>query len=124
MEMLLFTELVKFLRDHKYHVVVNECKSISGKYKVAMVLGDNIKAAFCTPSLEVYRYINNRIAADHVNCFDKWSKCPLIMELPVDGEELLKHLKFLGSDEGFRISETYEYLNSNPWPCDVKEDRI
>jgi len=99
MEKLDFTKLVRFLHKHKYHVVIKSYNPPSGKYKSAMVTGNNIRAGFCTQSREVYTYINNRIAADHKDCFGKWSKCPLIMELPVDGEELLKNLKFLGSKE-------------------------
>jgi hypothetical protein len=120
MEKLEFTELVRFLRKHGYSI---DIQVYGNSYKAAMVTGNNIRAGFCTPSRQVYTYINNRIAVDHVACFDKWSKCPLIMELPVDGEELLKHLKYLGSEEGYKISNEFLYCDgNNPWPYEIPDD--
>jgi hypothetical protein len=71
----------------------------------------NITAGFCTPTNgDSFRYIDNRIAADNSHCFDKWSKCPLVMQLPLDGNVLLEHLIWLGSEEGYTHSNSYEYL--------------
>jgi len=118
-----FDELVNLLLANGYSVEVKSQQAFKAKnnYRSAFFDGKNIRGGFCTPSYEVYRYINNRIAADHVDCFDKWSKCPLVMRLPVDGLELLKHLQYLGSPEGYQISNNYEYFDKNPWPCEVAD---
>jgi hypothetical protein len=107
-----FQELVLFLKKHQYTVKVRQHKN----YKVATVTGNGIRGGFATESIDVYPYINNRICADHFNCFDKWRKCPLLMQLPVNGDELLKHLQFLGSPEGYQVSNSYDYLDNNPFP--------
>lgn len=66
-------------------------------------------------------YLNNRLAADNADCFDKISRCPLIMTLPVDWDELNRHLEFLASDEGYELSNTYAYLVNNPLPYEVNK---
>ena len=107
-----FDELVTILRKNKYKVKVQHYP----EYKYAEVTGRNIKAGFCTKVDVVYTYLKNKIAADHRRCFDKWSKCPLNMSLDnLNGELLLKYLKYLGSPEGYENSNSYDYLDNNPY---------
>jgi hypothetical protein len=80
------------------------------------VLGNGI-VAFASVWISWYgKYAGNRIAADNAECFDKWSRCPLVMEFPLDYDELLKHLKWLATPAG------YEYSNSfgkGELPCEI-----
>jgi hypothetical protein len=43
------------------------------------------------------------------------------MELPLDFDVLLQHLKHLGSPEGFKISNNFEYLTNNPYPYELEK---
>lgn len=59
--------------------------------------------------------------ADHVECFDKESKCPLSIRLPKNTAELqhlTERLRFWGSPEGFEISNNYEHekYDTNEYP--------
>ncbi len=52
------------------------------------------------------------IYADSKKCYDKPSKCPLILPLPISERQykwLLERLKFWASAEGFKLSNNYEY---------------
>lgn len=60
--------------------------------------------------------INGRIAADHKKCFDKMSKCPLCVKYPVSEKRLFEGLRLLGSTKGYKISNSYGYLDCNPFP--------
>lgn len=56
-----------------------------------------------------YRSLNGRIAADNERCFDKWSKCPVVMNINgLNYEKLLISLAFLGSEEGYNLSNNFE----------------
>lgn len=126
-----FDQLVEFLNANGYSVKVTTQKefeysfSPNGEpkkkterktYRFAFIDNNGILAGFCTPNEDSYKYINNRISADNIDCYDKWSKCPLGMNLPVDGDELLKHLKWLGSPEGYEHSLNYSYLQKRVMP--------
>jgi hypothetical protein len=113
-----FDELVDALRKDKYTVNVT-IESGDIQYAFARVEGHGISAGFCEYAPDIYPYISNRIAADNAKCFDKWSKCPLVMELPADYETLLAALKHLGSEEGYAISNDYSYLDQNPYPYEM-----
>lgn len=130
---LYFDQLVEFLGANGYSVKVTEQKEfeysaipneepkkkvVRNTYLFAFIDNNGILAGFCTANKDSYKYLNNRISADNLDCYDKWSKCPLGMNLPVDGEELLKHLKWLSSPEGYKHSLNYEYLDSRILPYD------
>ncbi|MCU7667779.1 hypothetical protein [Bacillus thuringiensis] len=108
-----FNDLVTFLKNNGYSVEVNERQA----YKFARVTGNNILAGFCTKhdknhTYAAYSYINGKISADHVDCFDRWRKCPMQLDLPSNSKEMdyvLSQLKHWGSDEGLTISEEYDY---------------
>jgi hypothetical protein len=122
-----FNELVFTLRKEGY-----TCKLMNGtkpaslrRANFCLITGKNIRGGFCRPFTgdnpvdRPYPYIDGRICADHSACFDKWSKCPYVQKLPADITQILKHLEYLASEEGRRISETYAYLDSNPWPYEM-----
>jgi hypothetical protein len=91
-------------------------------YRFARVTGGSIYAGFCEPSAAAGCYLDNRISADHERCFDKWSKCPLVAVLPSSPEEakaIVAHLRKLGTPEGYELSNSYGYLNNNPFPREV-----
>jgi hypothetical protein len=66
-----------------------------------------------------YKTLDGKFAADNEKCFDKWSKCPLVVNMPCDFDALLKHLDFLASAEGYEISNNYSYFHNNPFPYDM-----
>lgn len=110
-----FNELVDFLKKNKYTVKVTQekytdSKGRKHKYRFARVIGKNIRGGFATESDFVYPALNNRITANNIKCFDKWSKCPLTMKLPLDDDALLKHLEHLGSEEGFKLSNNFCFV--------------
>jgi len=111
-----FETLVDFLKENGFQVVVTLEPGNKFPYQFAKVTGQGIEGGFCEPNDTSYKWINGRFAADHIDCFDKWSKCPVQVEFPFDenqGKELLEMLKHLGTSEGFEYSNEYEYLNNN-----------
>lgn len=112
---LAFSKLIGFLEKRGYEVEVTSYRG----YSFAVAKGNNIHAAFATVSDEAPGYLSGKIAADNSRCFDEWYKCPLIMRLPVDSKILLKHFEFLASEEGFKISNSYSYLDDNPFPFEL-----
>jgi hypothetical protein len=121
-----FEELVFALRCEGY-----KCETtLNGKKKAkvthantCMVKGNNIRAAFTRPypplSHEPYPCLQERIAADNEKCFDKFSKCPVVVKMPSDIPSVLAVLKDLSSERGFHISNSFEYLDNNPWPHEL-----
>jgi hypothetical protein len=99
-----FEELVEALTYDGYDVSITD----EVGFDFAYVTGNGIVAGFCTPHGDVYPYLNWKIAADAAWEFDKWSKCPLVMDLPVDYDELLDHLDHLGSREDY-LNYSYPY---------------
>jgi len=113
-----FDNLVKSLRNEGYFVYVEHIASEKNKYEnhesywYASVIGKNLRAGFCTKNNASYSYIDGKISADHNECFDKWSKCPIKENIPTTHEareNLLLELKYLTSDEGFEASNKFEY---------------
>ena len=92
-------------------------------YTAYNVTGKGIVGCFCTPNSDSYTYINGKFAADNAECFDKWSKVPLVMNMKgLDYDLLLKELELLRSQEGFEISNrfgdsvfTYEMDSESGW---------
>lgn len=107
-----FEELVELLRNNKYIVKITKYKN----YKFANVTGKNIRGGFCTKSDYVYPHISDSICVDHVDCFDKWRKCPIQISLPLKSEILLEYMFFIGTLEGFKNSNSYDYLDNDLYP--------
>jgi hypothetical protein len=111
---------IKALRKAGYKVFIR--KERFNSYLFVQVRGKNITGAFCTPPLkewerwDCYPDIKNLFSADHVDCFDKWSKCPIRgVSLNESHENIIKALEFLGSEEGLKISNEYTYYPDNPF---------
>lgn len=92
------------------------------KYRFARVTGRGIIGGFSDTDIGVYQYIANRFAADNKKCFDKYSKCPLCVKLTYNIELLLLHLEILGSKTGYRISNSYDYVDANPFPYELIDE--
>lgn len=111
----IFNQLVNSLEGAGYIVKVSPVPDDFNlgykSYRYATVKGFNIVAGFCDKNEETYPDINGKIAADHERCFDKWSKCPLVLPLPQNGAQLdflLQQLRYWGSDGGLQKSDNYE----------------
>ncbi len=76
-------------------------------YEGYNVRGKGIRGAFCEPNEKVYINLNGRIAVDNIDCFNKYSQCPVVMKFPLSPSLLLKHLKLLGSKKGYEISNGF-----------------
>lgn len=117
-----FDGLICLLGNAGYHIRVTKHKDGDDNYRFAFIENSKgIIAGFCTENTSSYKYINNRIAADNADCFDKWSKCPLVMRFPLDGDILLKHLNWLATEDGYKHSLYYEYLENRILPYEINE---
>jgi hypothetical protein len=115
-----FDHLVGFLRLHGYDVTPED-EPARVNYHFASFVGQGIRGGFATYGIG-YPYLDGRVAADNRRCFDKWSKCPLVVRIPDDDEgrsELLEYFRFLASKEGYKWSNTFEYLDNHRLPYDV-----
>lgn len=86
-----------------------------GEYSMWQFENDSVLGCVCNDKGLEYDQIgryNNSICMDNKECFNKWSHCPVILN-PEDSEEfmenLFKEIEFLGSEEGERLSDEYEY---------------
>lgn len=77
--------------------------------------GKGVNGCYCTyihDNCEIHNSINGALSADNEKCFDKWSKCPICMlAVPITDREInyvIEKLLFLGSNEGFKLSNNYE----------------
>lgn len=108
-----FENLVDALTKNNYDVKIEKGKL----YDFARVTGKGIFAGFCTKHYDnhtnsSYAEINGKISADNLQCFDKWSKCPLSLDLPSNEVEmnfLIKRLEYWGSEQGFNSSNNFDY---------------
>jgi hypothetical protein len=84
-------------------------------YDFYQIKGLCIMGGFCTPVVNkemVYPEINGKIAVDHKKAFDKWRKCPFVHPLPQSEKDIkwiIERMKFWGTDEGYEISNTYQW---------------
>lgn len=114
-----YSEIKKFLTDNGYRVVWEEAYPLPKRAIAvhACLEGKGVRVGIGEPGSPDPRY-DNKVAADNLKCFDKWSKCPLVLEFP-NGEnqskELLEMLAHLGSKEGYDLSNSYDYLDNNPY---------
>lgn len=87
------------------------------KYRSAFFKGNNIEGGYCEHNGESYATLDGRVAADHTECFNKWSQCPLVVELPTNLEEgklLIGYLEWLGTPKAKTWSSQFGYLD-NPY---------
>lgn len=119
-----FKQLWKFLRDHGYRVSVDRAYTMNDgtTYKTARFAGHGIEGMFGTPGCPS-SYLDGRLAADNAKCYNKPSQCPLVIRLPTSRagrEDLLEHLKWLATDEGYENSRSFDFydhpvLPRDPW---------
>jgi len=107
----LFKNTVNKLREAGYTITLKRKKEGKHtKYLFAHIGVNNIVGGMCTKNAESYVHINGKIAVDHKDCSDKWSKCPICLPLPRNEAEikyLLEKIRFVGTDEGFKLSNDY-----------------
>jgi len=116
-----YKKLARELKNHGYKVekqIIFDYKYLYGNiplkkkqslYTFWKFKGKGIDGGFCTPNKQSYRSLSGHITADNIDCFDKWSKCPLRMKIQnLDYEKLFKELELLGSPEGFEISNNFD----------------
>lgn len=95
-----------YRQHHYYDILDNKKKPMFTFWKFT---GKGVDGGFCTPNKQSYLSLQGHIVADNIECFDKWSKCPLRMKIQtLDYEKLFKELELLGSPEGFEISNSFD----------------
>ena len=111
-----FNNLVKTLRKHGYKIHV----SYEDGYKFAKIRGKSIFGGFATLNNGLtYQYIDGRICFDHVDCFDKYAKCPYSFPIPENKSQMeyvLEKLKYLATAEGFEKSNFFELKLEHNYP--------
>lgn len=90
-------------------------------YHLCRIEGHGIIGVFTDSNYDAYPDLQNRLMADNSECFTYPRDCVLIAELknycePETFQILLKHLKHLGSKDGFRICTTHIDPDDHPWP--------
>lgn len=106
-------KLLQRLENEGYLVIRKESTEL---YDFYIIKSKNIKGGFCTKHDEnnlnaSYENLNGNIVVDHVECFDKWSKCPMTLSIPQNDFELdylIERLIFWGSEDGYKVSNEYE----------------
>ena len=109
-----FDLTVRILSACYFDIKITEEATKNQIYRFARISGKDIKGGFCEPNGESYWYLDGRVAADHSGCFNKWSQCPLVVELPTtekEARELVKHLNWLGTREAYEWSTKFGYID-------------
>jgi hypothetical protein len=113
---MLFYQTVETLVDLGYELKICKERFEDEEWLTAMSISSNnnipLRYAFCTPSEHTFSSLSGKISADHIDCFDKWSKCPLNVPLPQTDREfqlLIAYFNFLQTDDGYEKSNKYEY---------------
>jgi hypothetical protein len=112
-----FYSLVQLLTDNFYDVRISHTEYEDGEYgyectSLSTGRRNSLRYAFSTPNSHVYSSLSGGIAVDHVDCFDKWAKCPLKVPLPSNEEEerlLLSYMEWLRGIEGYEKSKSYDF---------------
>lgn len=110
-----FVQLTRTLLGEGYEVRVVRYKDKD--YRYAWIEGKGIEGGFCSEHSKdqlwaSYPDVNGKIAVDHTKCFDKWSKCPMVLPIPKTKDQmifLLNQLAFWGTDRGSKLSCQYEF---------------
>lgn len=126
-----FTRLVKILNGKGYNLKVEHGADYSiaqtglkhGPYNMKQT-GEKhnpvvIMATSC--DWELHPLISGRIAAEHADAFDKMTRMPMSLPLPQTEAQLeyvIERLAFWASNEGYKISNEYDFDN---WEEDYPE---
>ncbi len=103
-----FDNLVKKIRENGYIASVTK---EDNDYWFCLFYGNNLKGGFCTLNEISYSYLDNKVAVDHYDLFDKWSKCALNLPIPTNDKEmkyLLDQLQYLNTEEGYEKNKIFE----------------
>ena len=100
--------LIDLFQRHGFKTEKDTYPSFSSTKEVieVRVSGQNILALFGNAEAS-YSTTRERIAADNAKCFDKYSRCPLVIKLPLTirrEAELLEHLRVLGTKAGYEAA--------------------
>ncbi len=108
-----FERVVSLLREHEYSVAVQLVSPRRrAKYKFASVVGRDIRAYFA-PLVDDHKLagISGMIVADNARCYNTIRQCPIQLPLPSRSQEaeLLDMLGYLASENGYRLSNNFEF---------------
>jgi hypothetical protein len=84
----------------------NTCVLESIKHGVVIAVGEQG---------QWYRSIDNRVAVDNAEAFNKWSQVPVSLRLPVDYKRLKAAIEKAGSQEGYEISNDFGQIDFEPY---------
>ena len=93
-------ELVSFNSNALHYTIWNKSKTVVGLLSTKDSTVDKSN-----------RY-NDSILFDNYEAFNKWSQAPIQLEIVGSDEyrdNLLKELEFLGSNEGYKLSNEFDY---------------
>lgn len=109
-----YEKLIKFLRNNGYKLQLSKTYNKNKFYQNYIIDGNGIIGFLSTEDVTGYnigRY-NDCICFDNYEAFNKWSQAPVQLEI-YDSEEyyelLLKELQFLASDDGYKLSNEFNY---------------
>jgi len=118
-----FFSLVQLLVDNGYDVRLTHHREKDGGYfyeclSLSTGLVNTLRFAFCSPNLHTYKNLSGAISCDHIDCFDKWSMCPLKVSIPENEDEerlLLTYMSWLGTLEGYErsVANDFDYYVQN-----------
>jgi len=99
-----YDNLVQALKEHDYTILEDDFECDVKRFSKDLVIG-----AFAPPHAEESIF-QNRVLAEHVDAFNKWSQAPVRAFLPDSQEKLdwlLDLLEWVGTDEGFTVSNSF-----------------
>jgi len=87
-------------------------------YWSVMIIGKGLRAGYCSENESSYRILNNKIALEAADCFDKWSKCEYQLVIPTNEDEWLKTLEIIQF-----VTDMENGYYSDRWDDDMKAKR-
>lgn len=106
-------DLVTALKANGYTIE----KSSRKLYDWYAISGRSIQGGFCTEhNMDAglnssVDWLNGKVVVDHKKCFDKWSKCPMMIPIPKTQKELdhiIERIQFWGTKEGYKASNGFD----------------
>jgi hypothetical protein len=105
-----FNEVVKLFEDMGYNLKVDN--QYADNFLFARTENKDLRIGFCEPNNgNSYAQLDGKIAIDREDCFDKWSKCPIVLPFPENEKQvqfLIDKINWLKTDEGYKVSNEYE----------------
>ncbi len=97
-----YDNLVRALQENDYEI-------LDDGFEVSRFSKNLTIGAFAPPHAEGSIF-QNKVLAEHVDAFNKWSQAPVVLTIPCTQEEmdrLLGLLEWVGTDEGFTVSNSF-----------------